>query len=80
MNTLEFTTKIKDGKIRLPKPYRKKLENKNTRVSIIIKQDEQANYNIDKIESILSDMKKQNAFSKIDNPSAWQKEIRNEWQ
>jgi len=44
------------------------------------KHSEKKNYDLKIVTSLLSKIKKKKIFQKIENPSEWQKQARNEWE
>ena len=79
MNALEFSTKIEQGLIHLPKQFQ---EYNNTYVRIIVLVDTPS-VQVSKKEKLLATLKKMqqfNMFSSIENPVLWQKQLRNEWE
>lgn len=79
MKAVEFTTTINEGIIHVPenmKPY----YNSRVRVLILADESETNSSNKEKLLVAINDMKKVNMFSKIDNPTQWQKKLRNEWE
>ena len=79
MKALEFTTTIDEGIIRVPqnmKPY----YNSRVRVLILTDESEPTISKKEKLSKAIKNMEKINMFSSIDNPTKWQKTIRNEWQ
>jgi hypothetical protein len=88
---LEFLGEIEGGIIRLPKNYTSYTA-KNVRVILLIEEKEEASQEEEKeelisvhsqkeeLQLIFDKMKGKAMFSKIDNPTEWQKNIRNEWE
>jgi len=77
MKTLEFSTKIKDGIIRIPDKHNNIDDNE---VNVILQwEDNNKNYQSRNILSILEVIQRKKIFVKIENPSEWQRKIRNEW-
>ena len=79
MKALEFTTTIDEGIIRVPqnmKPY----YNSRVRVLILTDESEPTISKKEKLSKAIKNMGKINMFSNIENPTEWQKTIRNEWQ
>lgn len=78
MKTLEFSTKIKNGIIKIPERY---CNLKDIDVNVILQmEDDKRNSNQTiNIISALQEIRKKKIFNKIDDPLNWQREIRNEW-
>ncbi len=80
MNALEFSTKIEQGLIYLPKQFQ---EYNNTNVRIIVLVESQPLVKVSKKEKLLAVFKKMQhhkMFSSIENPVQWQKQLRDEWE
>lgn len=79
MEALEFSTKIEDGIIRLPKQFE---EYENTVVRIIILAEKPRNFSNkkEKLRAVLKKMQSVDIFRSISNPVEWQKKLRNEWE
>ncbi len=78
MEALEFTTRIEEGIIRLPKELEMY---SNIFARIIILTEKPLNHlsKKDRLRDVMLKMGEKNIFSKIENAVEWQKEIRNEW-
>ncbi len=79
MNALEFSTKIEQGLIHLPKQFE---EFNNTYVRIIVLVDTPPTQ-LSKKEKLLATFKKMKShsmFASIENPVQWQKQLRDEWE
>lgn len=79
MNALEFSTKIEQGLIHLPKQFE---EYDNTYVRIIVLVDTPPT-RVSKKEQLLATFKKMqqhNLFASIENPVLWQKQLRDDWE
>ena len=77
MKAIEFTTTIDEGIIRVPqnmKPY----YNSRVRVLILTDESETSISKKEKLSIAIKNMEKISMFSNIDNPTKWQKTIRNE--
>ena len=75
MNALEFSTKIEEGLIQLPKQF---AEYDNTYARIIVLVDTPPT-RVSKKEQLLATFKKMqqhNLFASIENPVLWQKQLR----
>jgi hypothetical protein len=88
---IEFLGEIDGGIIRLPKNYTSYTA-KNVRVILLIEENEEipqqkedkkslsVHSQKEELQLIFEKMKGKAMFSKIDNPTEWQKNIRNEWE
>ena len=79
MNALEFSTKIQEGLIHLPKQFQ---EYNNTNVRIIVLVESQP-VQVSKKAKLLATFKKmqhRKMFVSIENPVLWQKQLRDEWE
>ena len=78
MDAVEFSGKIEDGVIRLPKEY-KHYGNTYARVIVLVDKPADMLTKKEKLLKALQGMKKVDMFSSIDDPISWQKKQRNEW-
>ncbi len=78
MKTLEFTTKIKNGIIKIPERY-SNLKDIDVNVILQMEDDKRNSNQTINIISALQEIRKKKIFNKIDDPLNWQREIRNEW-
>lgn len=78
MNALEFSGKIEQGIIRLPKQY-EAYDNTYARIIILVEQPPQLLEKKEKLRLIFKKMEQIRMFSNINDPVEWQKQIRNEW-
>jgi hypothetical protein len=79
MNALEFSTKIEQGMIYLPKQFQ---EYNNTDVRIIVLIESKP-IQVSKKEKLLATFKKmqhRKMFATISDPVQWQKQLRDEWE
>lgn len=86
---IEFLGEIEGGVIRLPKDYTSYTA-KNVRVILLIEEKDEildvsekassVYSQKDELQKIFEKMKSKSMFSEIDNPTEWQKNIRNEWE
>ena len=79
MNSLEFTTKIEQSVIRLPKEF-EDYEDAVAHVTITLETVEDKKSKKDKLFAVLEKMQKANMFQDIENPVEWQKKLRGEWE
>ncbi len=78
MNALEFSGKIEQGTIRLPKRY-EEYENSYARIIVLVEKPQNYLTRKEKLRLTFQKMEKVNMFSKIENPTLWQKGLRDEW-
>lgn len=78
MNSLEFTTKIEQGVIHLPKEY-EEYQNSVARVVITLETPEDKAKKKEKLFAVFKKMRKVDMFRDIENPVEWQRNLRNEW-
>ena len=79
MKSLEFKTVVHDGMIEIPKDV-PEIKEKEVKVTLVWDDRNEKNYDVSKIEMIFSEIRNQKVFEDIKNPSAWQKDIRNDWE
>ncbi len=78
MKAIEFKAQAKNGIIKIPEEY-KELANAFMRI-IILTEEEIGLEKKEKIKQLLEQIKIKNIFKTIDNPSDWQRNLRNEWE
>lgn len=83
MRAIEFKAKIKNGTIQIPEKHRK-LADGLVRIIILTEETEadraiQPAQDMDAIQSILKKLRAKKVFQDINNPTAWQRSIREEW-
>ena len=80
MRAIEFTAKIKNGVIQIPQKYRK-LTNQLARIIILTddKETDKPVQDFDAIQAILARIQTKNTFLEINDPVAWQRSVRDEW-
>lgn len=78
MEALEFSTKIEQGVIRLPKEF-EAYNNTSVRIIILTERPLNALSDKEKLKEIMLKMGEKNIFSKIPNAVEWQRKIRDEW-
>lgn len=76
MNSLEFTTKIEHGVIHLPKEF-EEYENAVAHVTVTLETEE--NSQKEKLAALFAKMRGVKMFENIENPTEWQKKLRDEW-
>jgi hypothetical protein len=78
MNSLEFTTKIGRGVIHLPKEF-EDYENAVAHVVVTLETPEESKAKKEKLFAAFKKAQKANLFRDIEDPVAWQKKLRDEW-
>ena len=78
MTALEFSTKIEHGAIKIPKKYGDTFENTYARV-IVLTEKKSDDTLKGKFRAALEAMKNVKMFQNIEDPTSWQKQLRNEW-
>lgn len=79
MNALEFTVRIEQGIIRLPKQYYE-YENAQVRIIMLVETPQNQLSQREKLLITFNKMKQQRMFQSIENPTIWQKQLRDEWE
>jgi Ran GTPase-activating protein (RanGAP) involved in mRNA processing and transport len=79
MNALEFTVRIEQGIIRLPKQYNE-YENAQVRIIMLVETPQNQLSQREKLLITFNKMKQQRMFQSIENPTIWQKQLRDEWE
>lgn len=79
MNSLEFTTKIEDGVIHLPKEF-KEYKNAVAHVTITLETPEDKKAKKEALFAAFEKLAKANPFAEIEDPVEWQRKLRDEWQ
>lgn len=78
MEALEFSTKIEQGTIRLPKEF-EEYDNAFVRIIILSEKPPKFPTKKEKLRAALKKMQDADVFRGISNPVEWQKRLRNEW-
>jgi hypothetical protein len=76
MDSLEFTTKIEHGVIHLPKEF-EEYDNAVARVTVTLEPTETSQK--EKLAALFAKMRGVKMFENIENPTEWQKKLRDEW-
>lgn len=76
MDSLEFTTKIEHGVIRLPEEF-EEYENAVAHVTVTLDINETSQK--EKLAALFAKMRGVKMFENIENPTEWQKKLRDEW-
>jgi hypothetical protein len=79
MNSLEFTTKIKQGVINLPKEY-KEYKDSIARVVVTVETPEEKAAKKEKLFAVFKKIQDANIFQDIQDPVKWQRKLRDEWE
>jgi hypothetical protein len=79
MNAIEFSGKIEQGVIRLPKKY-EAYNNLYIRVILLIDKEIMPVSKKEKLRTALQKMEKVAMFTNIENPTQWQKNLRDGWE
>jgi bifunctional DNA-binding transcriptional regulator/antitoxin component of YhaV-PrlF toxin-antitoxin module len=78
MNAVEFSGKINRGQITIPDEYRA-FDNSNVRVIMLFEEEHTMNEKKRNLKETLTKMKSNSMFSSIEEPTSWQKKMRDEW-
>lgn len=78
MSSLEFTTKIEHGVIHLPKEF-EDYENAVAHVTITLEMPEDKKTKKENLLKAFKKAQKANLFAEIENPTEWQRKLRDEW-
>jgi len=79
MNSVEFTTKIDHGVIRLPKEYGE-FDNSTAHVVITVESSEDKTEKKKKLFAAIKKMQEADIFRHIEDPVEWQRKLRDEWE
>ncbi|MEM8528778.1 MAG: hypothetical protein AAF806_21830 [Bacteroidota bacterium] len=75
MQAIEFHSIVREGSIRVPEHYK---DFQNQRVRVIVLIDNKPNQK-KQLAAVFEKMKHKKMFRRINNPTAWQKQLRDEW-
>lgn len=78
MNSLEFTTKIERGVIRLPKEF-EEYDNAVARVVVSVESADEKKAKKERLFAAFKKAQEANLFAEIENPVEWQRKMRDEW-
>lgn len=78
MVALEFSGIIEQGVIHLPREYAE-YNNAQVRIIVLVEKTVEKQSQKEKLLALFDRMKQNQMFDKIQNPSEWQKQMRNEW-
>lgn len=78
MNSLEFTTRIEGGVIHLPKEH-EELDNSVARVVVTVESVDDNFAKKERLFAAIEKMQEADIFRDIENPSEWQRKLRDEW-
>ena len=79
MNALEFSTKIEQGLIHLPKQYQD-YDNAYVRILVLIETPVSQSSKKQKLLDAFKKVQNRKMFASIKNPMLWQKKLRDEWE
>lgn len=79
MNSLEFTAKIEHGVIHLPKEF-EEYENAVAHVVITLETPEELKEKKERLFAAFKKLAEVNPFAEIEDPVAWQRKLRDEWE
>ncbi len=79
MNSLEFTTKIEHGVIRLPKEF-DEYDNAVAHVVVSVESSEDKKARKDRLFAAFEKLAEANPFAEIEDPMEWQRKLRDEWE
>lgn len=79
MVALEFSGTIEHGVIHLPREY-SEYDNAQVRIIVLVEKTVEKLSQKEKLLALFDQMKQLPMFSKIEDPTAWQKQIRDEWE
>ena len=79
MNALEFSTKIEQGLIHLPKQYHD-YDNAYVRILVLIETPVSQSTKKQKLLEAFKKVQNRKMFASIKNPMLWQKKLRDEWE
>lgn len=80
MNAIEFSAVIEKGNIKLPKNLGNSYNHVSARVILLFDEKENKPSQKEALRAAFDDLNKVNAFSTVDNPTEWQKKLRDEWE
>ena len=78
MNSLEFTTKIERGVIHLPREF-EEYDDAVAHVVVNITSPEEKKEKKERLLAAFRNAQKADVFRNIDDPSEWQRKLRDEW-
>lgn len=79
MNSVEFTTLIDHGVIRLPKEY-EEFDNSLARIVVTVESTEEKLAKKDRLFVALKKLQEADIFRNIEDPVEWQRKQRDEWE
>lgn len=79
MNAVEFSGKIENGLIVVPKEFQD-FESDAVRVILLFEKRDIVKSKKENLKEVFNKMKSEKMFSTIDEPVLWQKTMRDEWE
>ena len=79
MNSLEFTAKIENGVIHLPKEF-EDYENEIAHVVVTVETADEKKAKKDRLFAAFEKLAEANPFADIKDPVEWQRKLRDEWE
>jgi len=79
MNSLEFTTKIEHGVIHLPRGF-EEYDDADAHVVVNITTPEETTTKKERLLAAFRNAQKADVFRSIEDPSEWQRKLRDEWE
>ena len=79
MNVLEFSTKIEEGLIHLPKQYHD-YDNAYVRILVLIETPVSQSTKKQNLLEAFKKVQNRKVFASIENAMLWQKKLRDEWE
>ncbi len=78
--SIEFWGKIENGSIQLPPEYLNTYSGTNAKVIIMLPNPSDIDRRKQKLKELFAKANRMQLFSEIENPTQWQKTIRDEWE
>lgn len=78
MNSLEFTTRIEHGVIHLPKEH-EEFDNSLAHVVVTLQSSEDKQAKKERLFDAIRKLQEVDVFRNIEDPVAWQRKLRDEW-
>ncbi len=78
--SIEFWGKIENGSIQLPSEYMNAYGGTSAKVIIMLANPNDINSQKQRLKELFAKANQMQIFSEIENPTQWQKTIRDEWE